>query len=129
VRQLGGRLRGLVGDLSGYVFPLHTQGPVPLANHYDSLGLSLINLQKVLLSFLVAAVVAASEITLYIIWESRRHAKSRSKPHRLVAGHKKDDDNQGMEKSPIVPMHDETQQYADGLRQRFTLTEESILVA
>jgi hypothetical protein len=81
-----------------------------------------VNLQKALLSFLVAAVVAASETILYIIWESRRSAKSLPKPRRLI--HKKDDgDRDTMDRSLAVAMHDETQQHTDSLRQRGTLTE------
>ena len=76
------------------------------------------NLHKALLSFLVAAVVAASEIILYIIWESRRSAKNRLKPRRLVGRHKRDDADQ--DRSVSIAMRDETQQHADSLRRRVT---------
>ncbi|KIM82959.1 hypothetical protein PILCRDRAFT_7405 [Piloderma croceum F 1598] len=75
---------------------------------------------KVLLSFLVAAVVAASESILYIIWESRRSAKSRPKTRRI---YKKD--GEITDGSSAVPMQEETQQQADGLRQRVIFTDGS----
>jgi hypothetical protein len=41
-------------------------------------------IQKVLLSLLAATIVAISEITLYIIWESRRHP-AKSKTHKVLS--------------------------------------------
>jgi hypothetical protein len=72
--------------------------------------------QKVLLSFLVAAVVAASESILYIIWESRRSAKSRPQTRRILARYKKD--REITDGASTIPIQEETQQQVDGLRQR-----------
>jgi hypothetical protein len=45
-------------------------------------------IQKVLLSLLAATIVLISEITLYIIWESRRHpAKIRTYNKPSIGGH------------------------------------------
>lgn len=76
------------------------------------------------MSFMVAAVVAASETILYIIWESRRSGNGRPNTRFLTARHEKDDGDRGMtDGSPTVVIQEETltQQHLDGLRRRVTL--------
>jgi hypothetical protein len=46
----------------------------------------------VLLSFLVAVVVAVSETVLFTIWQSRRSGKPKSKRPRVVSSHHKKND-------------------------------------
>jgi hypothetical protein len=102
-QQLGGQPKELGGALSGYVF---------IALHIRRTFVHDLLSQKVLLSFLIAAAVAASECILYIIWESRRSASGRPKSRHIFTGYKKD-----KEMTDIVPIQ-ETQQQVDGLRQR-----------
>ncbi|KAF7964994.1 hypothetical protein HWV62_1168, partial [Athelia sp. TMB] len=70
-------------------------------------------LQRLLVAFLVAAVVGVSETILYIIWESRKAGKSPRKTRRLQARHKKvDEEPVGQEETkPETP---------ENLRQRLT---------
>jgi hypothetical protein len=74
--------------------------------------------QKVLLSFLVAAVVAASETILYIIWELRRSGKSQPKLPRM----RQKDGADGVTNDDASAILMETQQQPNSLRQRVILT-------
>jgi TMEM199 family protein len=66
-------------------------------------------IQKVLLSFLAAAIVAVSEITLYIIWESRRQpAKIKKHGKQSIIGSSVTDNisrNAGERSSTLVDDH------------------------
>lgn len=61
--------------------------------------------------------MAASEIILYIIWQSRRSSDGGRKVQRLK--HKKDDGDRDKEERPPVTQEQET---PDGLRRRAALT-------
>jgi len=83
---------------------------------------------RVLLSFMVATVVATSETILYIIWESRRSGKGRPKMHFLVARRENDDRDRDITDGPLAGGAQEetvTQQHPDGLRRRVTLAASS----
>lgn len=83
--------------------------------------------QKVLLSLLVAVIVAASEAILYIIWESRRTAKNKRPTRRFSAKHKKRDGGQDVSSgSAALSLKGEIQQRPEGLRKRAVLTESNV---
>ncbi|KAF7973959.1 hypothetical protein HWV62_13924 [Athelia sp. TMB] len=68
---------------------------------------------RLLVAFLVAAVVGVSETILYIIWESRKAGKSPRKTRRLQARHKKVDEEP-------VGEEETKSETPENLRQRLT---------
>jgi hypothetical protein len=82
-------------------------------------------LQRVLLSFLVAVTVAASETILYIIWQSRRSRKQKSPTRRpKSAPNKKTDGDrkqpEGDADAPKPPRRNQQIEHNVGLRYRAT---------